>query len=330
MAGPLRITNCEATAASGTIVVTFSGPVDPNAAGVPGNYTVTDVSGTNLSVVGTPTLTPNDTAVFISAEDMAAGQWIQIQVTGVTALGGGPEIASPNNIFFTQVHGDDVGVAAGDIARSTGRIAKNIGSAGQAVEDIAAFSLLTEEIGYPPSPLARPPGGSGAMAPAAGGTIGQIATKAISDVLGWQAKTDAKGFLGALNASFKLEAVEGHTQAIWTPRTYAIQTDLSGGITGAQASVYTRAKDALDQSLPLLDGLYPLDKEANDEDVAALRATVRTQFTDLVNELGLLGGPRIAYAALLPAVSPAASAAGNSSKRFRDWTGRWRATANGS
>ena len=69
---------------------------------------------------------------------------------------------------------------------------------------------------------------------------------------------------------------------------------MSGGITGAQASVYQRAKDALDQSLPLLDGLYPLFKEAKDEDVAALRAMVRSQFTDLVNELGLMGGPRIA------------------------------------
>jgi hypothetical protein len=67
----------------------------------------------------------------------------------------------------------------------------------------------------------------------------------------------------------------------------------AGELQPAQASVYKRAKDALDQSLPLLDGLYPLFKEAKDEDVAALRATVRSQFTDLVSELGLLGGPRI-------------------------------------
>src|SRR5262249_1663167 len=85
----------------------------------------------------------------------------------------------------------------------------------------------------------------------------------------------------------------GHTEATWTPRTYAIQTDLSGGITGAQASVYQRAKDALDKSLPLLDGLYPLFKEAKDEEVAPLKATIRSQVTDLVNELGLYGGPRI-------------------------------------
>jgi hypothetical protein len=32
--------------------------------------------------------------------------------------------------------------------------------------------------------------------------------------------------------------VEGHIEAKWTPRSYAVQTDLPGGITGAQASLY--------------------------------------------------------------------------------------------
>jgi hypothetical protein len=225
-----------------------------------------------------------NTTAFITLDQRApnpltltGGQWIQVEVDNVT---GGP-------LFFAITQVRDVGDALGNIATSTG-------STSRSIEDLAAFSLLTEEIGYPPSPLARPSGGGGAMAPAAGGSLGQIAAKAVSDVLGWQAKIDPKGFLGALNASFKLEESDGHTQAIWTPRTYAIQTDLSGGITGAQASVYERAKVALDQSLPLLDGLYPLFKEAKDEDAAALRATVRSQFTDLVNELGLNGGPRIA------------------------------------
>jgi hypothetical protein len=156
---------------------------------------------------------------------------------------------------------------------------------------IDSFPVLTEEVGYPPSPLARR---SGAPTVLPGATLGQTALKAISDVLGWQVKLDAKGFLGALNASFALKQIQGHTEAVWTPRTYAVQTDLSGGITGAQASIYKRAKDALEQSLPLLDGLYPLFKEAKDEDVAAVRATVRSQFADLVGELGLLGGPRVA------------------------------------
>jgi hypothetical protein len=162
---------------------------------------------------------------------------------------------------------------------------------GGPVIDISPYPVLTEEVGYPPSPIARPAGmpGSSSAAPA----LGQTAMKAISDVLGWQVKPDPKAFLGALNASFSLTEVGGHTEASWTPRTYAVQTDLSGGVTGAQASVYTRAKGALDQSLPLLDGLYALSETAKPEDIDALRATVRSQFTDLVNELGLLGGPRI-------------------------------------
>jgi hypothetical protein len=166
------------------------------------------------------------------------------------------------------------------------------GPVSRAITDLASYPVLTEEIGYPPSPLARSAG-----MPSSGGAtsgLGQIATKAISDVLGWQVKSDPKAFLGALNASFALKEVGGHTEATWTPRTYAVQTDLSGGITGAQASVYTRAKSALDQSLPLLDGLYSLLEDAKPEEIGALRATVRSQFTDLVNEFGLLGGPRIA------------------------------------
>jgi hypothetical protein len=113
-------------------------------------------------------------------------------------------------------------------------------------------------------------------------------------VLGWKVKQgDSKGFLGALNQSFTLSDVEGHTVSKWTPRTYAVQTDLAGGITGAQASIYSRGKVALDQCLPLLDGLYKLDPEAVDEDVAALKSVVKSQLSELVNELGFLGGPRV-------------------------------------
>jgi hypothetical protein len=152
--------------------------------------------------------------------------WVEVDNVKLT----GSIQLDPNNVAVAQVHD------AGDA----------LGSTSQSVEDIAAFSVLTEELGYAPSPLARPSSGAGVMAPAAGGALGQIAAKAVSDVLGWQAKPDPKGFLGALNASFSLKEVDGHTEAIWTPRTYAIQTDLSG-ITGAQASVYQRAGDALDK-----------------------------------------------------------------------------------
>src|SRR5207248_7488821 len=82
---------------------------------------------------------------------------------------------------------------------------------------------------------------------------------AMQQVLGWKVRNDdPKGFVGALTQSFSCKQVEGHTECTWTPRSYAVQTDLSGGITGAQASIYARTKEAVDQSLPLLDGLYPL------------------------------------------------------------------------
>ena len=72
-----------------------------------------------------------------------------------------------------------------------------------------------------------------------------------------------------------------------------MQTDLGGGITGAQASLYTRAKDALDKALPLLDGLYPLDPDADPEFVKGLREMARSQMTEIVKELGATGGPSV-------------------------------------
>jgi hypothetical protein len=165
----------------------------------------------------------------------------------------------------------------------------------QPLTDLSAYPVLTEEVGYSPSPLART---SGATAPGIGSgtpSLGQIVGRAVSEVLGWKVKPgDSKGFVGALTQAFTLTEVEGHTEAKWTPRTYAVQTDLAGGVTGAQASLYSRGKVAMDQSLPLLDGLYTLDPEAIAEDVDALKAVVKSQVTELVNELGFVGGPRVA------------------------------------
>jgi hypothetical protein len=67
-----------------------------------------------------------------------------------------------------------------------------------------------------------------------------------------------------------------------------------GSISGAQASVYTRAKQAVAQTLPLLDQLVPLNID-DGEDVAALKAIVRKQLIALVEELGAPGGPRVPH-----------------------------------
>jgi len=116
-----------------------------------------------------------------------------------------------------------------------------------------------------------------------------MAARAVSDVLGWKLNSaDPKGFLGALNTSFTCTEVEGHVECTWSPRTYAVQTDLGGGITGAQASLYSRAKDAVDQCMSLVDGLYPLDPDADPEYVTALREMAKSQMTEIVKEMGIV------------------------------------------
>jgi hypothetical protein len=161
-------------------------------------------------------------------------------------------------------------------------------------EPTPPYPILTEELGYPPSPVSG--GGATSRAGGAGrnGGLGPIVNKAIQDVLGWKLKPgDATGFIGALNQSFQLKTVEGAIVSTWTPRSYVVQSDLSGGITGAQASIYTMAKTLVDQMLPLIDGLYPLDPAANLEDVAAVKDVITSQLNNLCSEVGFLGGPRV-------------------------------------
>jgi hypothetical protein len=161
----------------------------------------------------------------------------------------------------------------------------------QALADLSAYPVLTEEVGYPPSPVSSPslPPSIPGQAP-----LGQIAFKTIADVLGWKGRPgDNKGFIGALTQSFALSEVEGHVQATWQRRSIPIQSDLSGGIAGAQASIYARAQDVLEKSLPILDNLYTLDETADTSDIESLREVIRSQMTELVNELGTLGGPRV-------------------------------------
>jgi hypothetical protein len=163
------------------------------------------------------------------------------------------------------------------------------GSLAEPEIDVTAYPILTEEVSFPtPAPRSYGPGAAGT------GSIGQTVEIALRDVLGWRPKAgDSKGFTAALTQSFNLKWVEGHTEATWVPRNYAVavQADM-GAITGAQASIYARAKVALDQSSPLLDGLTSLRPDILPEDQEAIRSIVRSELTQLVNELGLEGGPR--------------------------------------
>ena len=157
----------------------------------------------------------------------------------------------------------------------------------ESVADQFAYPFLTEEVSFP-SPASAPtgPGGTGT------GSLARTVDAALRDVLGGRTKTP-KDFMARLGQSFSLATVDGHVEATWVPPTsIQVQADL-GAITGAQASIYARAKVALDQSLPLLERLSSLRTDILPEDQEATRAIVRTELTQLVTELGVEGGPRV-------------------------------------
>lgn len=283
----LRITDCSVT--TDTITILFSDPVDitsngPTSTTNPANYTVFD-SGTAFDPPKSPraaAITPSSdgktVAIKLGPKTFGPGNSVVVVATnlGLAASPGVPALEKDPQTIARQV----------PVKGGIGRITRD-------VEHAVAYPILTEEVGFPPSPVAAPAGG-GPQLPAGGVSLGQVAAKAVTDVLGWRVNaSDPKGFVGALTASFTLTEVEGHTEAMWVPRTYAVQTDLGGGIIGAQASLYSRAKDALDKCLPLLDGLYPLDPEADAEYVKALREMARSQMNEIVKELGAVGGPSV-------------------------------------
>src|ERR1700722_12188427 len=157
-----------------------------------------------------------------------------------------------------------------------------------AVEDAVTYPILTRDVTSPPSD------GTGASKPGGGASLDSIATSSIRQLLGWRFRTDdTAGFLAALSKTFLLKEVEGHVEWDVQPQNYMVQAD-PGEVTGAQASIYARAKVALDQSLPLLNGLTLLGvPTADPEDMQATRAIIQTELTALVSELGVVGGPRV-------------------------------------
>jgi hypothetical protein len=50
------------------------------------------------------------------------------------------------------------------------------------------------------------------------------------------------GGAGEVLLAAVLPTVDRHSDATWMPRTYAVQSDLSGGVTGACAGVYERRR----------------------------------------------------------------------------------------
>lgn len=159
------------------------------------------------------------------------------------------------------------------------------------VDNLSGYPILTSEMA--PRSMPAAPGGNSGGGQGNGGSFRRSIDGAIRDVLGRLPKaSDTRSFLVALSQTFEAVAVEGHTEYRWNPRSFVGQTDLGGGVTGGQASLYTRAKAVEKNVLCLLDGLFPLREDADEELTQAARNIVHTEFQQLVEELSVEGGPR--------------------------------------
>lgn len=141
-----------------------------------------------------------------------------------------------------------------------------------------------------PAMVERPGSGREVAVP---GDLGPQVTSVLRDVLGWRPRAgDSLAFENALGAAFRLRMVEGHVEADYVPRGYAVQADL-GAVTGGQASLYRRATLARTEVLRILDGLTALRVDADPQDIESYRLLVRNAVERLVDELGAAGGPRV-------------------------------------
>src|SRR4029077_19426220 len=130
----------------------------------------------------------------------------------------------------------------------------------------------------PPAPAAG--GARAAGGPGAG--YGQTVDQGMRDVLGWRPSGDVAGFQTALTGAFTLRQVEGHTEWSWQQRGYAVQADM-GALTGAQASIYARAKSALGQIQPLLAGITALNPTLYPpQDLETVRTVITVELQELV------------------------------------------------
>ena len=279
----LKINNCIATPTAALLY--FSDQLEDQ--GKTGTYQVWAHPGPSQRPVRVIDVRAYDPAAKTIILELEAKPPLQLgDKVSIQGIGVGPKLRDgtlgDTDISFTGVNGDD---SQADVnARRTT----------QALEDNVAYPVMTENVGNPPASSYGGVAGGGGAAGSGSLQLSQLSTQTITNILGWKPKdNDDKGFVGALTQSFSLKDVEGHVEATWTPRTYAVQTDLAGGITGAQASLYMRAKEAMDQSLPLLDGLEALNPDSDPDMASALKEIVRSQITELTGEMGFAGGPRI-------------------------------------
>jgi hypothetical protein len=161
------------------------------------------------------------------------------------------------------------------------------------LNEISEF--LKETVQYPSLDGAMPPWRPPAQATTLGSTA-RVAERAVADALGWRPRPatrgasaqNARAITAALANAFPM--VEG--VPVWTPRSFTAEAAI-GAMTGAQAIVLARAKPQLDTILNILDGLYPLIPNADEENVASIRSLVHDNLDEFVTELGYEEGPRV-------------------------------------
>jgi hypothetical protein len=230
--------------------------------------------------------------IFSSTENLVGTVITDPDGQGTVGLGcSGTYYVAERSVGGETVRLEPVTVSSGKTYNMLLRRDRGLPKAGgEALTDLSAYPVLTEEISTTgiPAPAAGGPAGGG---PGAG--YGQTVEQVMRDVLGWRPSGDVAGFQAALTGAFQLREVEGHTEWSWQQRGYAVQADM-GALTGAQASIYARAKAALDQIQPLLAGLTTLNPAKYEpQDLESIRSVVGTELQELVNELAWEGGPRI-------------------------------------
>jgi hypothetical protein len=141
--------------------------------------------------------------------------------------------------------------------------------------------VVVEQVGAPPAaapPAAAPP----------------VIARELRNILGFApSPDDLEGLQRALARSFDTVVEDGVTRVIYAPGRPGAPVE-AVGLTGAQGSIYARARSALDDTLPILDQLEPMLEEiADDEAGEAMRAIVRSELTQIVDELGTEGGPNV-------------------------------------
>ncbi len=171
------------------------------------------------------------------------------------------------------------------VALPIAQVAAAVNDNTERISDLSSFPIMNVPLNL---------GLTNGPAAGIGNGLQQQAAMAVQQVLGWKPRdTDPAAFVGALTQSFELKMFEGHVVSRWTPRTYTVQTDLAGGISGAQASLYERANKSVIEAKLLLEGLRPLRVVADPEDSSALKGLIADQLDELVSELGMITGPRV-------------------------------------